>query len=192
MQLQSNYALMHGNNHYARINSKDEKSTALQDNESLERAQKSKSQDTITESTPESTQTDIQANATSGSKEIDAYFAQIEEKEEHDQSQQEHKNRITYGLKVLELMSDEEYRAFLWATEGMNDSEKLLMAQSLYRFTDFYQGKAQQDTPVDLQMRYAYRAFGIENTMIEDFIERYKNAYAKNVMLNLDFTPIQT
>lgn len=93
-----------------------------------------------------------------------------------------HKNRITYGLKVLELMSDEEYKAFLWASEGMSEMEKMLMAQSLYRFTEFYQGKDSKNTEqmgLDNQKIQAQRAFGVEQKNIDDFINRYKNAYDK-------------
>ncbi len=93
-----------------------------------------------------------------------------------------HKNRITYGLKVLELMSDEEYKAFLWASEGMSEMEKMLMAQSLYRFTEFYQGrdsKNMEQNGLDNQKIQAQRAFGVEQKNIDDFINRYKNAYDK-------------
>ncbi len=92
-----------------------------------------------------------------------------------------HKNRITYGLKVLELMSDEEYKAFLWASEGMSEMEKMLMAQSLYRFTEFYQGKDSNNMEqgLDNQKIQAQRAFGVEQKNIDDFINRYKNAYDK-------------
>ncbi|MCX2716126.1 hypothetical protein OQH61_00020 [Helicobacter sp. MIT 21-1697] len=91
------------------------------------------------------------------------------------------KNRITYGLKVIELMSDEEYRAFLWATEGMSESEKMLFAQSLYRFTAFYQGKENKDkqSEVDMQKINAQKAFGVEHSIMQDFIQRYKNAYER-------------
>lgn len=90
----------------------------------------------------------------------------------------EHSTRITYGLKVLELMSDEEYQAFLWASEGMSEVEKMRMAQGLYRFAEFYRGKNQQDNaPIDIQKLNAQKAFGIEETMMQEFINRYKNAY---------------
>ena len=90
------------------------------------------------------------------------------------------KTRITYGLKVIELMSDQEYQAFLWATQDLSESEKILMAQSLYRFTAFYQGKdSADDTQLDVQKLNAHKAFGVEHSMIEDFIQRYKNAYGK-------------
>lgn len=95
---------------------------------------------------------------------------------------QGHKNRITYGLKVLELMSDEEYKAFLWASEGMSEMEKMLMAQSLYRFTEFYQGKDSKNmeqSGSNTQKIQAQRAFGVEQKNIDDFINRYKNAYDK-------------
>ncbi|WP_295698936.1 hypothetical protein [Helicobacter mastomyrinus] len=89
-------------------------------------------------------------------------------------------NRITYGLKVIELMSDAEYQAFLWATQDLSESEKILMAQSLYRFTAFYQGKdSKQQENIDIHKLNAQRAFGVEHSMIDDFIQRYKNAYDK-------------
>lgn len=87
-------------------------------------------------------------------------------------------NRITYGLRVIELMSDQEYQAFLWASEGMSEAEKIMMAQSLYRFTPFYQGKT-QEAPSDMQTKNAQKAFGVAPSMVEDFIQRYKNAYEK-------------
>lgn len=97
---------------------------------------------------------------------------------------EEHKNRITYGLKVIELMSEEEYQAFLWATQDLSESEKILMAQSLYRFTAFYQGKdlsqrTQNQEEIDADKLNAHRAFGVESSMIDNFIQRYKNAYNK-------------
>ncbi|BEG56400.1 hypothetical protein NHP21005_00880 [Helicobacter sp. NHP21005] len=89
--------------------------------------------------------------------------------------------RETYGFLVLELMSDNEYDAFLRATAGMNENEKRLAAQSLYSLTSFYGGQIQEDKQarekIDglkaLQEMQAKRAFGINN----DFVQRYKNAY---------------
>lgn len=89
-----------------------------------------------------------------------------------------HPNRVTYGLKVIELMSDQEYQAFLWASEGMSEAEKIMMAQSLYRFTSFYQGKP-QEMPSDMQTRNAQKAFGVDPSIMDDFMQRYKNAYEK-------------
>lgn len=91
---------------------------------------------------------------------------------------EEHPNRVTYGLKVIELMSDQEYQAFLWASEGMSEAEKIMMAQSLYRFTSFYQGKP-QEMPSDVQTRNAQKAFGVDPSIMDDFVQRYKNAYEK-------------
>lgn len=87
--------------------------------------------------------------------------------------------RTTYGLKIIEQMSENEYQAFLWATDGMSDTQKIFAAQSLYRFTPFYQGKEQKDIAdtnngASIEAR---RALGIEQGMIEDFVNRYKNAY---------------
>lgn len=89
--------------------------------------------------------------------------------------------RETYGFLVLELMSDNEYQAFLRATAGMNENEKRLAAQSLYSLTSFYGGQIQQDKDAErkidglraLQESQVKKAFGISS----DFVERYKNAY---------------
>lgn len=89
-----------------------------------------------------------------------------------------HPNRITYGLKILELMSDEEYRAFVFASQGLSESQKMLMAQGLYRFTDLYQGrKDMESTQIDATTQHQLKAFGVQNSQIESFIKRYKNAY---------------
>lgn len=127
--------------------------------------------------------TDKASEATSPTQEVSGLKpSSLEAKQKKIEELEGHKDRITYGLKVLELMSDEEYRAFLWASEGMSDSEKMLMAQSLYRFTDFYQGRGDKhrgDMNLDLQNTHAHRAFGVEQRNIDDFINRYKNAYDK-------------
>ena len=44
--------------------------------------------------------------------------------------------RQTYGLSVIEKMSNDEYQAFVRATAEMNESEKILAAQSLYRLNE--------------------------------------------------------
>lgn len=49
--------------------------------------------------------------------------------------------RQTYGLTVLEKMSDDEYHAFLRATAEMSESEKILAAQTFYQIGDLYQTK---------------------------------------------------
>ena len=91
-----------------------------------------------------------------------------------------HPERITYGLKILELMSNEEYRAFVFASQGLSESQKMLMAQGLYRFTDFYQGRKDGESgQIDATMQQQLKAFGAQNSQIESFINRYKNAYAQ-------------
>ena len=91
-----------------------------------------------------------------------------------------HPERITYGLRILELMSDEEYRAFVFASQGLSESQKMLMAQGLYRFTDFYQGRKESErAQLDAKMQRQLKAFGAQNSQIEGFINRYKNAYAQ-------------
>lgn len=44
--------------------------------------------------------------------------------------------RQTYGLSVIEKMSNDEYQAFVRATAEMSESEKILAAQSLYRLNE--------------------------------------------------------
>lgn len=91
-----------------------------------------------------------------------------------------HPERITYGLKILELMSDEEYRAFVFASQGLSESQKMLMAQGLYRFTDLYQGRKEiESVHFDATMQQQLKAFGAQNSQIERFLTRYKNAYAQ-------------
>ncbi len=90
------------------------------------------------------------------------------------------KERQTYGLMILELMSDEEYAAFERATIGMSEGEKMMAAQSLYSLTEFYQG---QSSPSLSKNPYTKtnRAFG----RYQDFIEQYRAIYngAKEVNL---------
>ena len=82
------------------------------------------------------------------------------------------KSRQTYGMEILELMSDEEYSAFVRASEGMSDGEKLIAAQSLYSLREDYKG---QGAPQNAKNPYTKtnRAFGRYN----DFLERYKAFY---------------
>ncbi|OBV28495.1 hypothetical protein BKN38_03380 [Helicobacter sp. CLO-3] len=52
------------------------------------------------------------------------------------------KTRQTFGLGILEQMSDEEYEIFERASAGMSEVEKMAAAQTLYVFTESYQAKA--------------------------------------------------
>ncbi|MGX2984567.1 hypothetical protein ACWIWK_03690 [Helicobacter sp. 23-1048] len=96
----------------------------------------------------------------------------------------EHFGRITYGLALIEQMSDNEYRAFLRATEGLSDSEKITMAQSLYRFTDLYQGR-EESINQDPILQEKYKAFGVSDKEITSFLNRYKNAYMEIASQNI-------
>ncbi|PAF54468.1 hypothetical protein BKH42_00725 [Helicobacter sp. 13S00482-2] len=95
----------------------------------------------------------------------------------------ESKQRETYGLLVLELMSNDEYNAFKRATAGMSEGDKMLAAQSLYSLTNFYNGKYNPDLQQDLKtdsnphQKNAQRAFGIQAQDLNNFLEKYKNAY---------------
>lgn len=91
------------------------------------------------------------------------------------------KERETYGLLVLELMSNDEYDAFKRATAGMSEGEKMLAAQSLYSLTNFYNGKynALDNPKIDPNPyeKNAQKAFGIQTQNLNNFLDRYKNAY---------------
>ncbi len=57
---------------------------------------------------------------------------------EHEEEEEESKpKRETYGLPLLELMTDSEYAAFERITANMSYSQKIMSAQSLYRLTTF-------------------------------------------------------
>lgn len=91
------------------------------------------------------------------------------------------KERETYGLLVLELMSNDEYDAFKRATAGMSEGEKMLAAQSLYSLTNFYNGKynSSENPKIDPNPyeKNAQKAFGIQTQNLNNFLDRYKNAY---------------
>ncbi|MDD7568141.1 MAG: hypothetical protein PUJ79_07040 [Helicobacter sp.] len=101
-----------------------------------------------------------------------------DEQEIHTQEKQDYKQaRITYGLQILELMSNEEYQAFLRASEGLNENEKIAMAQHLYRFTNFYQGRKEiESSYLDATLQDKYKAFGIDKNNTERNVARYINA----------------
>lgn len=80
--------------------------------------------------------------------------------------------RQTYGLAILELMSDDEYRAFLRATAQMTESQKIMSAQSLYRLSELYQGK------------FTNQQNKNNPYISEDFITTYQNAYQSIIEQN--------
>ncbi|MDO7253221.1 hypothetical protein [Helicobacter cappadocius] len=104
-------------------------------------------------------------------------------KEDNTPTDSQSKQRETYGLLVLELMSNDEYNAFKRATAGMSEGDKMLAAQSLYSLTNFYNGKynpeLQQNTKISTNPyeKNAQKAFGIQTQNLNSFLERYKNAY---------------
>ena len=85
--------------------------------------------------------------------------------------------RQTYGLLVLELMSEPEYQAFQRATAGMSEGEKIIAAQSLYSLTSFYSGK------IAKKNQNYQNAIGLNDM---DFIARYKNAFAAQARIDLN------
>lgn len=77
--------------------------------------------------------------------------------------------RQTYGLSVLERMSDDEYRAFLRATAEMTESEKIFAAQSLYRLNKVYQNRLEKH----------HNPYQVNH---EDFLTAFHNAYQEALM----------
>ncbi|MCE3046520.1 hypothetical protein [Helicobacter kayseriensis] len=77
--------------------------------------------------------------------------------------------RQTYGLSILERMSDDEYRAFLRATAEMTESEKIFAAQSLYRLNKVYQS----------QLEKHHNPY---QTTQGDFLTAFHNAYQEALM----------
>ena len=51
--------------------------------------------------------------------------------------------RETYGLKTMETMSDQEYQAFIRATNSMDDLGKTRAAQTLHMMTSSYESSRQ-------------------------------------------------
>lgn len=77
--------------------------------------------------------------------------------------------RQTYGLSVIEKMSDDEYHAFLRATAEMTESEKIMAAQSLYRLEQLKEGRNIQanNNPYN-QSKYT-----------QNFLQIFQNAYSE-------------
>lgn len=102
----------------------------------------------------------------------------IEEKSQTPDTAETFPERQTYGLLVLELMSDPEYKAFERATAGMSEGEKIVAAQSLYSLTSFYGGKINTHPTKD-----GYGdTLGVQN---KSFVERYKNAFASQNQIDI-------
>lgn len=110
--------------------------------------------------------------------------------------------RQTYGLAILELMSDQEYQAWMRATAGMTEMEKILAVQKLYPLADIERLKnSKKNQSDDIQSQNAGQQSQIQsegfiinanklngiklfNTK-SDFIQRYKNAF-ENININVD------
>lgn len=113
--------------------------------------------------------------------------------------------RQTYGLAILELMSDQEYQAWLRATAGMTETEKILAVQKLYPLADIEKLKNSKNLPQeekkifsdsmqDKDRKATTEPFIINANKLNgirvfnsntDFIQRYKNAF-ENLHLNVD------
>ena len=100
------------------------------------------------------------------------------------------KNRQTYGFAILELMSEKEYQAWLRATAGMSDTEKIAAAHRLYPLADMEKlrpGKPVEKLPSESSNQDAQkspfvisgnRTNGLATRAVAaDFVQRYKNAF---------------
>lgn len=102
--------------------------------------------------------------------------------------------RETYGLVILELMSEQEYQAWLRATAGMSETEKMLAVQKLYPLADIEKLKSKklnlaeqnlvQKESVNRENKTT-QPFVINSNKLNgmkvfnansDFVQRYKNA----------------
>lgn len=81
--------------------------------------------------------------------------AKISEKSENREAYELPSQRETYGLMVLELMTDTEYQAFERATVGMTRGEKMIAAQSLYRLSELQAQNAKASFPLEQNSGYA-------------------------------------
>lgn len=113
--------------------------------------------------------------------------------------------RQTYGLAILELMSEQEYQAWLRATIGMTETEKILAVQKLYPLADIEKLKSSKNLPQeeknifkdsmqDKDKQAKTEPFIINANKLNgirvfnsntDFIQRYKNAF-ENLHINVD------
>ncbi|RDU71286.1 hypothetical protein CQA66_06960 [Helicobacter aurati] len=105
-----------------------------------------------------------------------------------------HSERQTYGLVILELMSEQEYQAWLRATAGMSESEKMLAVQKLYPLADIEklrskklalgEDKLVQQESIKRENKetqpFVINANKLNGMKIfnanSDFVQRYKNA----------------
>lgn len=76
--------------------------------------------------------------------------------------------RQTYGLVVLEKMTNDEYHAFMRATAEMSESEKIMAAQSLYRLNELKEGRI-------AQIKNPYN----QSKSIQNFPQIFQNAYSE-------------
>lgn len=128
-------------------------------------------------STPQQSMFETKGNQTQESKNTEKInkIKKISEPESKNENIEPLSNeRKTYGLLILELMSDEEYSAFLRASSGMSDGEKILAAQSLYSLTDFYQGL--QPNEKTNPYTKTNKAFSRHQNFIEQFRAIYNGA----------------
>lgn len=102
--------------------------------------------------------------------------------EKHQEELKNGAKRETYGLAILELMSEDEYKAWQKATQNMNESEKILAIQQLYPLADINKlkekiGSKDENNPKNETKNVninGIRAYSLN----DNFVQRYKNAYA--------------
>ncbi|WP_317371793.1 hypothetical protein [Helicobacter canis] len=90
--------------------------------------------------------------------------------------------RETFGLEILEKMSDKEYQVFLRASEGMSEVEKMAAAQALYVFTESY---AQDSSAQNLKPHLNPRKnpyFNARDQFITRYIALYNGAQEVDIL----------
>ena len=131
------------------------------------------SQENIQNQNGENPTSQNSAQATQTTKHTKIQKATLEQKDTLQKQDLQTPNvRETYGMEILELMSDEEYSAFVRASEGMSEGEKVIAAQSLYSLREDYQGQGAHKRDKNPYTK-TNRAFSRHN----DFLERYKAFY---------------
>ncbi|RDU66399.1 hypothetical protein CQA53_04085 [Helicobacter didelphidarum] len=106
--------------------------------------------------------------------------------------------RQTYGLAILELMSDQEYQAWMRATAGMTETEKMLAVQKLYPLADIERLKKskmefhpQEAQSLNIDTQNSHANISLDPYIINanklngmkvfnansDFVQRYRNAF---------------
>lgn len=100
------------------------------------------------------------------------------------ESTQQHtpRARETFGLEILEKMSDKEYQVFLRASDGMSEVEKMAAAQALYVFTESYTQDSSTQNPKPHSSPRKNPYFNARDQFIMRYIALYNGAQEVDVL----------